>query len=457
MKMKRVRDLTLMLLAASLMYMCGDDETAVSQFQDDILLDVNNIDPNQFVADVTNQFFPLVPGEISVFEAEEPTGESVRVVSQVTNETKMIQGVATTVVHVQEFEDGELTEDTYDWYAQDINGNVWYFGEDTREIEDGEVVSTDGSFEAGVGGAKPGIIMLADPQPGLKYRNEFLPGVAEDQAEVISLNNTVTTSLDTYTGVLIIKETNPLEPGVEELDYYAPGIGSVLEDDGTTQEELTGMTEFLDQGLLDASDIDPDQFEDEIDNPYLNFVVGNIFTIEGENEDGDEVVVITEVLSDTKMILGVTCTIVRDTEYEDAELVEDTFDWYAQDVNGNVWYFGEDSKEYENGMVTSTEGSWEAGVDGAEAGIIMLANPQSGDKYRQEYYEDEAEDQGEVISIDETVTVAFGTFDNCVQIMDSTPLEPDALEYKYFSPDVGFLLAEDINSDSFEELVDVQN
>jgi hypothetical protein len=96
-------------------------------------------------------------------------------------------------------------------------------------------------------------------------------------------------------------------------------------------------------------------------------------------------------------------------------LAEETLDWYAQDQAGNVWYFGEDSKEIENGTVVSTKGSWEAGVDGAKPGVVMQANPQIGVSYRQEYYYGEAEDMAEVLSLSESVSVAFGSYQNCLK------------------------------------------
>jgi hypothetical protein len=122
------------------------------------------------------------------------------------------------------------------------------------------------------------------------------------------------------------------------------------------------------------------------------------------------------------------------------ELQELTFDWYTQDVDGNVWYFGEDSKEYANGVVTSTGGSWEAGVNGALPGIIMLADPRVGTAYRQEYYRGEAEDMGKVVALGEHVSVPAGSFDDVVVTQDFTPLEPSILERKYYAPGIGVVL-----------------
>jgi hypothetical protein len=141
--------------------------------------------------------------------------------------------------------------------------------------------------------------------------------------------------------------------------------------------------------------------------------------------------------------------------YLDGELIEDTEDWYAQDLQGNVWYLGEDSKEYQDGQVVSTAGSWEAGVDGAEAGILMLADPEPGDRYRQEYYEGEAEDMARVHRDDVTVTVPGGTFTGVLQILEWTPLQPGHRAYKYYAPGVGLVLEASASGHDRVELVAV--
>ncbi len=154
--------------------------------------------------------------------------------------------------------------------------------------------------------------------------------------------------------------------------------------------------------------------------------------------------------------MGVTTTVVRDTEYEDGELVEETFDWYAQDNEGNVWYFGENSTEYEDGEPVSTEGSWEAGVNDSKPGIIMPGDPQVGDIYYQEFSPGEAEDQAEVLSLSESVTVAYGSFENCLKTREFTTLEPGEEENKYYAPGVGLLLEEEVEGgDEKLELVEI--
>jgi hypothetical protein len=185
--------------------------------------------------------------------------------------------------------------------------------------------------------------------------------------------------------------------------------------------------------------IDPADFVSGIDNPYFSLTPGTTFIYEGDTGEGFEhiEVVVTE---EVREVMGVQCVVVEDTVTIDGEVAELTYDWYAQDGDGNVWYFGEDSREYENGKAVSTRGSWEAGVDGAQPGIIMRAQPVIGDEYRQEYYEDEAEDMARVESLDEAVTVPAGSYSDCLKTYEWTPLEPGVSEFKYYSPGVGLVL-----------------
>lgn len=185
--------------------------------------------------------------------------------------------------------------------------------------------------------------------------------------------------------------------------------------------------------------IDPANFVDVIDNAYWPLVPGTTFIYEGETDEGLEHIEVY-VTRETRVVMGVACTVVRDTVALDGELVEETFDWYAQDKDGNVWYFGEDSKEYEDGEVVSSAGSWEAGVDGALPGIVMYAQPAVGQVYRQEYYPGEAEDMAEVINLTESETVPYGSYDNLLMTREWTPLEPDVAEHKYYAPGVGLIL-----------------
>jgi hypothetical protein len=127
-------------------------------------------------------------------------------------------------------EGGVPVEDTYDWYAQDKKGNVWYFGEYSTEYEDGKPAGTEGSWEAGVGGAEPGIIMPADPIVGMSYRQEYLKGEAEDMGMIVSLGNSKTVPFGSYSDVLMTRDWNPREPGGAEHKYYAKGVGVIYEE-----------------------------------------------------------------------------------------------------------------------------------------------------------------------------------------------------------------------------------
>jgi len=200
--------------------------------------------------------------------------------------------------------------------------------------------------------------------------------------------------------------------------------------------------------------LDPADFVAEIDNPYWPMKPGNRWVYNETDAEGNEMQVEVTVTNDKKNILGISATVVHDVVTQDGSVKEDTLDWYAQDVDGNIWYLGEDTKEYEDGVVVSTEGSWEAGVDGAQAGILLPANPGVGMTYRQEYYAGEAEDRAKILSLDQHVEVPYGAFDGCLQTEDSTPLDPDVLEHKYYCRDVGPVLATDVASGvGREELV----
>jgi len=199
---------------------------------------------------------------------------------------------------------------------------------------------------------------------------------------------------------------------------------------------------------------DPNNFVRNVDNPFFPLDPGTTYFYEGQ-EDGIPSSTTTEVTNDTKRILGVRATVVHDLAYVDGVLVEETFDWYAQDTQGNVWYLGEDSRELdENGNVISTEGSWEAGVDGAQPGILLPGKPKAGLSYRQEYYKGEAEDLAEVLSVDARARVPVGSFEQLLQTKEYTPLEPGVVEHKFYAKEVGPILAVTVSGGSGrEELV----
>ena len=181
----------------------------------------SSIDPADFTTRVDNKYFPLKPGTTLVYEGQTKDGTE-RTEFTVTHDIRQVMDKV--------FLNGGLIEDTYDWYAQDKKGNVWYFGEATKELHNGKVESTKGSWEAGVDGAKPGIYMQTDPRVGETYRQEYYKGEAEDMAKVLSLNESATVTYGSFEHILMTRDWNPLDPaaGVEQK-YYAPGIGNVLE------------------------------------------------------------------------------------------------------------------------------------------------------------------------------------------------------------------------------------
>ncbi len=202
--------------------------------------------------------------------------------------------------------------------------------------------------------------------------------------------------------------------------------------------------------------INPSDFVSNVTNKYFTLTPGKKITYESQIEEGIEKVEIY-VTNETKEIMGIKTVVVWDRVWLNNELIEDTKDWYAQDKNGNVWYFGEDSKEILDGEVASNAGSWESGVDNAKPGIIMKADPKVGEIYRQEYYKGIAEDMAEVLSLDESVTVQYGTFQDCLKTRDWTPLESNSDEYKYYCQEVGGVVLEVVLEDEERaELISIE-
>ena len=190
-------------------------------------------------------------------------------------------------------------------------------------------------------------------------------------------------------------------------------------------------------------------------NTFMPLIPGRTHVYRSVTDEGTEIVTV-EVTHDTRVILGVTCAVIHDTATLNGTVIEDTRDWYAQDRQGNVWYFGEDTQEYERGKVSSIDGSWEAGEDGALPGIIMKGSPASGQVYRQEYALGEAEDLARVDGLAASVAVAYGSFNNCLQTYDFTPMDPGNAENKYFAPGVGEVLAVNVETGAREELIEIR-
>lgn len=205
-------------------------------------------------------------------------------------------------------------------------------------------------------------------------------------------------------------------------------------------------------------ELDPADFTPRSDHPYFPLEPGRQWIYREIDEDGTVVRVVVTVSSETKRIAnGVEAAVVRDTVTEDGQLIEDTLDWYAQDTAGNVWYLGENTAEFEDGKLTTREGSFEAGVDGALAGVIMPADPEVGLAYRQEYYKGEAEDNGSVLALGQQAQVPAGHFEDVLVTTDTIALEPKVLEFKFYARGVGTVLALGISGGGGrEELIDTR-
>jgi hypothetical protein len=194
--------------------------------------------------------------------------------------------------------------------------------------------------------------------------------------------------------------------------------------------------------------VDPHDFVSRVDNRYFPLRPGTTLRYEGVAENGKtaqtDVVFVTRK---RKRIQGVSCVVVRDTVSAGGTPVERTYDWYAQDKKGNVWYFGEDSRGYRNGRFVKAGDSWRAGFDGAHAGIIMKAKPKAGDKYRQEYYRGHAEDRAEVLGSHGAVDTPFRSFGTTLQTVERTRLEPGVAERKYYAAGIGEIKSQDVSGD----------
>ena len=187
------------------------------------------IDPASFSPDVTNPWFPLRPGRTLVYTGTKDGRRALDLFAP-SHRTRVVNGVRTRVVEDRLYLDDVLAERTSDYYAQDRCGNVWYFGEDTAELDrHGKVVSTEGTWHYGVGGAQPGVFMQARPQLGRRFRQEWLEGAAEDVFKVIDRSARVTVPFGSFRHALRTAETNALEPDVLDNKYYVRGVGEVAE------------------------------------------------------------------------------------------------------------------------------------------------------------------------------------------------------------------------------------
>jgi hypothetical protein len=210
-----------------------------------------------------------------------------------------------------------------------------------------------------------------------------------------------------------------------------------------------GSMALAEEGDVYTMPFDASNFTEPAENPYFPLKPGMKWEYRELDDEGDvEAKVLFEVTKATKTIMGVECMIIRDQVFEERRLVEDTLDYFAADRFGNIWYFGEDSRDFERGNIVSVEGSWLAGAEGAMPGLFLAAEPKVGMVFKQEVSPGQAEDMGEVVALDATVRVKKGKYENCLKIREWNPLEPGAVEFKYLAKGVGVVLEEETGADS---------
>jgi hypothetical protein len=487
----------------------AEDETAEVNFEDLEEFDRGNFDQP---AVIDNQWLPLIAGTQWIFEGTtDEDGEQIphRIEFTVTDLTKEIDDVSTVVAFIEDYADDELVEAELAFYAQDNDGNVWYLGEYPEEYEDGEFIEAP-AWIAGLEGAKPGIKMMAEPRLGTdSYSQGWGPEVEwTDRGQVYKLGQQTCVAFDCYSDVLVVDEFNQEEPNAFQQKYYARGVGNVQvgwrgEDAQQEELELVEMT-LLDPGdmgevrkaalalearayeispdvygqtppseapagAVEASEraeklyeeLDRDNFEDStnIDNKWLPMQPGTQWTFEGYTiEDGDLIphLLVFTVTDLIKEIDGVHTAVAWIEDYSNEELVEAEIAFYAQDDDGNVWYFGEYPEEYERGQFVDAP-AWIAGLENARAGIKMPAEPQLGMPSVSQGLAPMVQwtDRGEIYRMDQHTCVPFDCYDDVLIMDEFNAEEPGAIQLKFYAPDVGQVRVGFRGSDIVPEILEL--
>lgn len=379
----------------------------------------------------SNAHFPLEVGANASFLGEDEDGDPSVITVEVTDQTRVIDGVTTRLVTERETVEGDIEEVSRRYYAVcKETGTVYIFGEEVDAYDDEELDEQTAWF-AGVDGMAAGVAMPGTVALGTSFFEEIQDGVGVERAEIVAVDETVTTSAGTFTGAIKVAETESDESGTV-FKWYAPGVGLVL-------DEEFGLASSAGAPTFEES-VDACTFASTGRNPYFILEPGYRLVFEGI-DDGEPIRIVKTVTTDTKVVDGVTTRVLVEEEYEDGELIERSWNWFAYcEETGSVFYFGEDVDIYEDGTLESHEGAWEAGVDGAEAGVIMPGSPTVGMKHFQEQAPGVALDYAEILAMDETVVTPAGTFTNAMKVKETTSLEPDDISYKWYAADVGLLV-----------------
>ncbi|MEW6746233.1 MAG: hypothetical protein AB1486_26125 [Planctomycetota bacterium] len=409
-------------------------------------------DPGSTTRVVTNAHYSLIPGTTHrTLERGHP--HSVLVTRQVSHFPTTVVGIPATVVLSRRFLQGEMTEERFEYFVQDDESNVWILGADVTQFTGGEVSGHDGTWRYGSGrygeaGVKAGLVLAGRNRVGESYVRRSELGDRRVRVDAVD-SRVLLPELGRFEKCLKLIETGGNEETL--FRYLAPEVGPILVEDtaGFARGELI---EIMDDR---NPDVHPSRFVQGVDHPLFPLPTGRTWRYAGTTDDGFKEIVIT-VLEELTQIIGVDCTTVRVEEYLDGEVTELAFDWFAQDHDGNVWYFGEDVNRPREDGSTDKHGSWKAGENGARPGIEMLAIPRVGDSYRQEYAAGLAEDLAVITSLEAEVETGLGKFTNCLEVYEENPLEPDsANEFKYFAMEVGLILEVNADGSEYVPLVEV--
>lgn len=463
---------------------------------------LEEFDPNNFdnPTDIDNQWLPRKPGMQYIYEGiTEEGGESIphQVITTVTDLTKVIGGINTVVVWDQDFSAGYLVETELAFFAQDNDGNVWRMGEYPEVYELGQLIETPAWIHS-LKGATAGIMMKGEPQLGApSYSQGWGPAVNfTDRGRVDQVGQETCIPLDCYEDVLVIAEFSKMEIDALQLKYYAPEVGNVRVGwrgkDATKETlELIDVVQLSPEELAEArihaleleqraykiskevyaqtqpadyyaveepsvatttvsvapervfENFNPSNFKDptNIDNPWLPLVPGTHWVYEGYTVEEDAEIphrIEFTVTDLTKEIEGISTVLVWILDYSDDQLVEKEIAFYAQDLDGNVWYLGEYPEEYENGEFVDAP-TWISGIEDAKAGIKMMADPQVGTPSFFQGWAPMIEwsDYGQVDQIGQQICVPFDCYEDVMIIAESSLQEIDAYQLKYYASGVG--------------------
>lgn len=440
--------------------------------------------------EISHKWFPMTQGTEYVYDGfTREGGRQIphQIIFTVTDLTKQVAGVETVVAYILDYSDGELVEAEIAFYAQDNEGNVWFMGEYPEVYELGEIVEAP-AWIPGLKGARAGIVMKADPQLDMpSYAQGWGPAVGwSDRGRVVGLGEQACVPTDCYEDVLVTEEFSQTEPDAYQVKYYAPGVGNIRVDwrgEDTTREtlELTKLAQLSPEALAQVREaafeleesarenskevyavtapleyspdpamvaefweFDPASFSNStsINNEWMPMKPGTRWVLEGTaaDEEGNNIDRRIEftVTGLTKEIAGVATVVAWIVDYDDGEVIEKEIAFYAQDQDGNVWYFGEYPAEYEDGEFVQAA-PWIHGIEGSLAGVKMVNEPVLE---MPTYYQGwgpavEWSDYGQVDQTGQETCVPVDCYQNVLVIAESSLGELDAYQLKFYAPGVG--------------------